>query len=491
MNSDAISALIVEDDAVARQLSMRALAKCGFACAGASNAAEARELLAAQSFDAIVTDLRMPKEHGYGLVVQLLDLPDRPVVVVMTGVTAPQLASDLLRRGVDDLQYKPVNFELMAHKLSVLVEIRRSAARSDSPEVSADAGSNGFVVTETGTAACEKTSVEPAQNAAVERQLVACACHDESSGNHGAVTFAVAPAHDGELSACISPYSLYPEEAEQPLDESSWPVTLPAEKSKDAVVETSQSDPIAEGLACDTLAPSAMESDVDDNDAGPNDVLPPTAAAHRPLPRSARGSAGGVENSFSTAVMALAGGSHLMWLVIVSLTIVSVWLWIQLQVIKQGNQVIAALERVGARIERQQNGDVLVRLEAGVRPQGLEQLAQIPNLDALVLTDTMIGDDDLKLLRELKKLRALDLAGTEISDQGLSHLATLVGLRDLSLEDTKITDEGLEYLMALKKLQRLSLRGTRVTGPGIDKLQESRPDLEIQHAPETPRRIGK
>lgn len=491
MNSDAISALIVEDDPVARQLSMRALAKCGFACAGASNAAEARELLATQSFDAIVTDLRMPKEHGYSLVLQLLELPDRPVIIVMTGVTAPQLASDLLRRGVDDLQYKPVNFELMAHKLSVLVEIRRSAARIDSPEVSADAGSNGFAFTEIGELAGEKAPAEPVQNVAVERQLVACACHDETPGGHEAAAFAGAPIHNGESSGRISPYSLYPDEVEAPNYESGWPAELPTEDSRDAVAEAPRINRSAESVASDALAPSAVASEVDDDGVASNHALPSAAATHRPLPQPAGAPAGGAESTFSTAVMALAGGSHLMWLVIVSLTIVSVWLWIQLQVIKQGNQVIAALERVGARIERQQNGDVVVRLEAGVPPQGLEQLSQIPKLDALVLADTMVGDEDLKLLCELKKLRSLDLAGTEISDQGLSHLAPLVGLSDLSLQDTKITDEGLEYLLALKKLRRLSLRGTRVTGAGLNKLQESRPELEIDHGTETSGRISK
>lgn len=491
MNSDAITALIVEDDPAARQLSMRALAKCGFACAGASNAAEARELLATQSFDAIVTDLRMPKEHGYSLVLQLLELPDRPVIIVMTGVTAPQLASDLLRRGVDDLQYKPVNFELMAHKLSVLVEIRRSAARSASPVVSSDLRNNGFACSETEAVTLGMASVRPAQNAEDARQLVACACHDETPGGHEAAAFAGEPTHDGEPNDRISPYSLYPEEAEEPNYESGWLAELPADDSRDAGAGVSRSNPSAESVASDAYAPSAVTSEADDDGVASNHALPSAAATHRPLPQPAGAPAGRAENTFSTAVMALAGGSHLMWLVIVSLTIVSVWLWIQLQVIKQGNQVIAALERVGARIERQQNGDVVVRLEAGVPPQGLEQLSQIPKLDALVLADTMVGDEDLKLLCELKKLRSLDLAGTEISDQGLSHLAPLVGLHDLSLEDTKITDEGLEYLLALKKLRRLSLRGTRVTGPGLNKLQESRPDLEIDHATETSSRISK
>lgn len=482
MNSDAITALIVEDDPVARQLSMRALAKCGFACAGASNAAEARELLAQRAFDAVITDLRMPKEHGYSLVVQLLDLPNRPVVVVMTGVTAPQLASDLLRRGVDDLQYKPVNFELMAHKLSVLVEIRRSALRNDSPEVSIEDGSNGFAFSETGTAACELAPVELSQNGSDARQLVACARH-ETPGSQDVAAFAGAPIHDGEPNGRISPYSLYPDEAEQPIYESEWRAMPPAEEPTEAMAGAWRSDPIAESEASDALAPSSAESTIDENSIVPDRVVPSASAAHRPLPRSARAPAGRAENSFSTVVMTLAGGSHLMWLVIVSLTIVSVWLWIQLQVIKQGNQVIAALERVGARIERQQNGDVLVRLDAGARPQGLEQLAQIPNLDALVLANTMVGDEDLKLLCELGKLRSLDLAGTEVSDRGLSHLAPLAGLRDLSLEDTRITDEGLGYLLALKKLRRLSLRGTQVTGRGVTKLRESHPDLEIDHLP--------
>ncbi len=63
--------------------------------------------------------------------VDLLARRQRPLVVVMTGVTEPKLAKDLVARGVDDIVFKPVVFGMLAAKIKALVDQRHAAAAGE------------------------------------------------------------------------------------------------------------------------------------------------------------------------------------------------------------------------------------------------------------------------------------------------------------------------------------------------------------------------
>jgi DNA-binding NarL/FixJ family response regulator len=117
-------ALIVDDEPTVRQAAMRALNQCGFVCDVAAEAHAAIELARQMSFDVVVTDLRMPEINGHTLAVELLQLSPPPAVVILTGVLEPRLSDDLWARGVADIQYKPINFSLLAIKIRRLVEQR-------------------------------------------------------------------------------------------------------------------------------------------------------------------------------------------------------------------------------------------------------------------------------------------------------------------------------------------------------------------------------
>lgn len=120
-------ALVVDDEPLVRQLTMRALAEEGFRCDAAADGAEALILIGETNYDLVVTDLRMPVAHGHGLAVSLLESDERPVLVVLTGILEPRIAKDLLARGVDDIVFKPVDYGLFALKASALVKRKRSA----------------------------------------------------------------------------------------------------------------------------------------------------------------------------------------------------------------------------------------------------------------------------------------------------------------------------------------------------------------------------
>lgn len=119
------TALVVDDDVLSRRVVTMALEKEGFSCAQAVDGEDALTQLSARMFDLVVTDLRMPKINGHELSTELLTWTNRPIIVAHTGVDDLRLAKDLLARGVDDIIYKPANYEALAAKFKALVDRRK------------------------------------------------------------------------------------------------------------------------------------------------------------------------------------------------------------------------------------------------------------------------------------------------------------------------------------------------------------------------------
>lgn len=115
-------ALVVDDEAAVRQLTVRSLAREGFICDAAACGREAGDLLDGRDYELVVTDLRMPDGNGHALAVDLLERKNRPLIAVLTGVVEPKLAKDLVARGVDELMFKPVDYILFAAKLKAMVD---------------------------------------------------------------------------------------------------------------------------------------------------------------------------------------------------------------------------------------------------------------------------------------------------------------------------------------------------------------------------------
>lgn len=140
MTATSYRALVVDDEPAVRMLTMRELSRNGFTCDAARDGSHAKELLADTRYDAVVTDLRMPEMNGHALAVELLNRPNPPVVVILTGVTEPRLAKDLIARGVDDILFKPIDQSILASKVRALVERRamQTASAALAPPSPAD-----------------------------------------------------------------------------------------------------------------------------------------------------------------------------------------------------------------------------------------------------------------------------------------------------------------------------------------------------------------
>jgi DNA-binding NtrC family response regulator len=111
------SVLIVDDEKHTREGLQQALQE-NYDVSVASNADEAFNLVDAEEFDVIVTDLRMPGKSGLKIIDKALALPNKPAVIMMTAYGSIDNAVEAMKRGAVDFLTKPVNIE----RLEVLIQ---------------------------------------------------------------------------------------------------------------------------------------------------------------------------------------------------------------------------------------------------------------------------------------------------------------------------------------------------------------------------------
>ncbi len=83
----------------------------------AENPDEAFNLLAAEKFDVVVTDLKMAGKSGMSVIDRAISLPDKPICIMMTAYGTVDVAVEAMKRGAYDFLTKPVNLE----KLEILI----------------------------------------------------------------------------------------------------------------------------------------------------------------------------------------------------------------------------------------------------------------------------------------------------------------------------------------------------------------------------------
>lgn len=110
------SVLIVDDEKHTREGLQQALAE-NYDVTVAANADEAFNLLDAQPFDVVLTDLRMPGKSGLKVIDKALALPHQPAVLMMTAYGDIKTAVEAMKRGAADFLTKPVNIEQLEVQL--------------------------------------------------------------------------------------------------------------------------------------------------------------------------------------------------------------------------------------------------------------------------------------------------------------------------------------------------------------------------------------
>ncbi|MGH8021809.1 MAG: sigma-54-dependent transcriptional regulator [Opitutaceae bacterium] len=110
--------LIVDDEKHTRE-GLRQALEDDYDIFLAQNGDEAFNLMEAEKFDVVVTDLRMPGgKSGLKVIDKALSLSNKPVVIMMTAYGNVESAVEAMKRGATDFLTKPVNLE----KLEILIQ---------------------------------------------------------------------------------------------------------------------------------------------------------------------------------------------------------------------------------------------------------------------------------------------------------------------------------------------------------------------------------
>lgn len=122
--------LIVEDDAIVRDIVARYLERNDFAAESVGDARNALARFDSRHFDLVIVDVNLPDVSGFDLVEKLRARRD-VAVIFMTGLGSPAARVRGLESGGDDYIVKPVEVrELLARVRAVLRRYRQQPAAS-------------------------------------------------------------------------------------------------------------------------------------------------------------------------------------------------------------------------------------------------------------------------------------------------------------------------------------------------------------------------
>jgi putative nucleotidyltransferase with HDIG domain len=99
--------LIVDDEPGIGRLLTDKLSREGFECKDCTGGDEALDLLARQAFDAVISDLRMPKVTGLDLLHQARQAYPHLAFLMATGVDDVRVGIQAMKEGADDYLVKP------------------------------------------------------------------------------------------------------------------------------------------------------------------------------------------------------------------------------------------------------------------------------------------------------------------------------------------------------------------------------------------------
>src|SRR5688500_5283303 len=117
--------LIVDDEPRLRQMLVHLMRNDGFTCFEAENGEAAIAVLERQPVTLVMSDLRMPKADGMGLLRQIRGRWPDTAVVMITAVADVEVAVSCLSMGAMDYLTKPFHLEEVRARVSQALEKRR------------------------------------------------------------------------------------------------------------------------------------------------------------------------------------------------------------------------------------------------------------------------------------------------------------------------------------------------------------------------------
>jgi two-component sensor histidine kinase len=129
--------LYVDDEPGLCRLAQRKLERLGFVVTVANSGAAGLALAQSQTFDLVALDHYMPGQDGIETLGALMELPQAPAVVYVTGSDETHIAVNALKAGATDYVVKTANedfFDLLARTINQALDTRRILAEKDRVE---------------------------------------------------------------------------------------------------------------------------------------------------------------------------------------------------------------------------------------------------------------------------------------------------------------------------------------------------------------------
>jgi len=123
--------LIIDDEAIMRDALAQALRRAGHDVVACAEARPAVERLAAETFDAVLTDLRMPAMDGQQVVEEARRAAPGVPVIVVTAHGQVRDAVAAMKAGAYDFLQKPVDLDALEAAVARAVEHRALAAENE------------------------------------------------------------------------------------------------------------------------------------------------------------------------------------------------------------------------------------------------------------------------------------------------------------------------------------------------------------------------
>ncbi len=117
------SVLIVDDEKHTRD-GLSAVLADSYDVFAASNADEAINMLDAEPFDAVITDLRMAGKSGMSVIDKTISLSDAPVCIMLTAYGNMETAIEAMKHGATDFLTKPVDVDKLEKVLQDALDKR-------------------------------------------------------------------------------------------------------------------------------------------------------------------------------------------------------------------------------------------------------------------------------------------------------------------------------------------------------------------------------
>ncbi len=114
----AITILVVDDESMMRNLLEKILSRDGYSVLNAEDGEQALEVLRTQKVDILISDIKMPRLDGFGLLkIVKMEFPDLGVIM-MTAYGDAFTVKDALLLGADEYITKPFK----SYEISLVVE---------------------------------------------------------------------------------------------------------------------------------------------------------------------------------------------------------------------------------------------------------------------------------------------------------------------------------------------------------------------------------